>query len=121
VTSGDIEVMDRVAVEIAMHADGGARNYVQGKRKATLLGVAARLQANFHHAFAYFWVVAESGNVANEVDHEGPETSGAKANEFRSFLAGLQWCPPEKQRVNELRDKAKGLSLGPEAHRKASA
>jgi hypothetical protein len=69
VFAGNIEVMNGVAVEIAVNRDFRARVDLQVESEAVLAHVGAGLQADLHDAFADGGLIGERGDVANEVSH----------------------------------------------------
>jgi hypothetical protein len=83
VASGDIEMVDDVAEEIAILHDGGGRAHVEREAKTALAFVAARLHADFHHAFADGGLVAELSDVADGIDQRVSWTQVSKLQGFK--------------------------------------
>ena len=65
----DIEVVDGVAVEVAIDGDFGAWIDLEIEGEAVLAGVGTGLQANFHDTFADRGLVGERGDMADNVGH----------------------------------------------------
>ena len=71
-TSGNVEVVDDVAVVILVHPDPRRRRGAERELQAALRALAARLHARLHHALADGRFVDEAGHVADVELHSLP-------------------------------------------------